>query len=131
MTFEDRSSERSGPPVFPTTIDTSHQLFTATVSSAEGKAPARIGQRCKLDFYGRGVKADGNVCTAKLDCGRKNLYFTTAYCKLDGSDRPATFSAQQNTSRFELDVAAGTVELAGETVDGVYTVRFALAPAGS
>ncbi len=131
MMFEDLSSERSGPPVFSTTIDTSHQLFTATVSSADGKAPARAGQRCTLDFYGRGVKADGNVCTAKLDCGSKNLYFTTAYCKLDGSNRPTTFSVQQNTSRFELDVGAGTVELAGETVDGVYTLRFALTPAGT
>lgn len=39
------------------------------------------------------------------------------------------YGCGQNTSRFELDVATGTVALAAETVDGDYPVRFALAPA--
>ncbi len=129
MSFDDLSSEQSGPAVFPTSVDTSHQLFTAKATSVDGKAPVQNGRSCKLDFYGRGQSASGAVCTVKIDCGTKNVYFTTGYCNTDTRGHPTTFSDKQSASHFSLDVESSRVEMAGQTVSGAYTVIFALTPA--
>jgi hypothetical protein len=126
MTFDDLSSERTGPAVFATSLDTSHAVFTAKAKSVVGKGPVAQGQSCKLDFYGRGVKSDGRVCTVKLDCAGKNVYYTTSYCTADARGRPQTFTDKTASSHFSLDVSGKSAEMGADSIASPFSAQFEL-----
>jgi hypothetical protein len=131
IALDDLSGARAGAPVFTHAIDTTHALFDAKATSVTGKAPVAKGQLCSLDFVGRGVKEDGDVCTAKLTCARKDVVWSTSYCKLDAAGKPATFDDGGSEMSFSVDAHAATAHLSGHPIGGAYDVSFALTAHGA